>query len=249
MRRSTVRFDNGRGALLDGRLELPVGPPRGAVLFAHCFTCGKDLPAAEVIADAFIEAGIAVLRFDFTGIGRSEGDHAETSFVTQVEDLEAAAGALRDLLGRCDALLGHSLGGAAVLQAAGRIEDVRAVVTVGAPAEPGHASPSHLPTEGDIVTAHASMNHVAFNIPADKVDEYHRKLVEAGVDCTPVVNHDESETQASPTITPTTFVRSIYFKDPDGILLEFAAWTRALTEDDVNCEPVSVEDIEAAPAG
>lgn len=138
MRRSTVRFDNGRGALLDGRLELPVGPPRGAVLFAHCFTCGKDLPAAEVIADAFVEAGIAVLRFDFTGIGRSGGDHAETSFVTQVEDLEAAAGALRDRLGRCDALLGHSLGGAAVLQAAGRIEDVRAVVTVGAPAEPGH---------------------------------------------------------------------------------------------------------------
>ncbi|HEX7034795.1 MAG TPA: VOC family protein [Pseudomonadales bacterium] len=113
---------------------------------------------------------------------------------------------------------------------------------------PGVTHAESLVGRGSIVSAHASMNHVAFNIPADKVDEYQRKLEEAGIDCTPVVNHDDSETQTSPQITPTTFVRSIYFKDPDGILLEFAAWTRALDERDVNCEPVSVEETETEPA-
>ncbi len=140
MRTTHLRFPNGRGDLLDGVLVRPVGPTRGSVLFAHCFTCGKDLPSARRIADAFVDAGIAVLRFDFTGIGRSGGDHADTSFVTRVADLEAAAGVLRERFGRCDALLGHSLGGAAVLQAAGRIEDARAVVTIGAPASPVHVT-------------------------------------------------------------------------------------------------------------
>jgi catechol 2,3-dioxygenase-like lactoylglutathione lyase family enzyme len=106
-------------------------------------------------------------------------------------------------------------------------------------AVPGVSHAGNLIGRGSAISAHASMNHVAFNIPADKVDEYQRKLQEAGIDCTPVVNHDESERQASPTITPSTFVRSIYFTDPDGILLEFAAWTRELDERDVNCEPMS----------
>jgi catechol 2,3-dioxygenase-like lactoylglutathione lyase family enzyme len=106
-------------------------------------------------------------------------------------------------------------------------------------AVPGVTHAGNLIGRGSAISAHASMNHVAFNIPADKVDEYQRKLQEAGIDCTPVVNHDESERQASPTITPSTFVRSIYFTDPDGILLEFAAWTRELDERDVNCEPMS----------
>jgi catechol 2,3-dioxygenase-like lactoylglutathione lyase family enzyme len=83
------------------------------------------------------------------------------------------------------------------------------------------------------------MNHVAFDVSPDKIDEYRERLVKAGVDVTPVVNHDASENQASKEITPTTFVRSIYFLDPDGIQLEFAAWTRELDESDVNCEPHS----------
>ncbi len=112
-------------------------------------------------------------------------------------------------------------------------------------AAPGVGNAAGLPGRGSLTSAHASMNHVAFNIPLDKVDEYQRKLEAAGVDCTPVVNHDDSETQASPTLTPTTFVRSIYFTDPDGILLEFAAWTRELDERDVTCEPASAA---AAPA-
>lgn len=109
-------------------------------------------------------------------------------------------------------------------------------------AAPGVGNAAGLPGQASLTTAHGSMNHVAFNIPLEKVDEYQRKLEEAGVECTPVVNHDDSERQASPTWTPTTFVRSIYFIDPDGILLEFAAWTRELNDDDVNCEPARAAD-------
>ena len=106
---------------------------------------------------------------------------------------------------------------------------------------PGVTHSENLVGGGNIASAHASMNHVAFNVPGDKVDEYQRKLTEAGVEATAVVNHDDSETQASATLTDTTFVRSVYFKDPDGILLEFAAWTRELDARDVYAEPMSVE--------
>jgi|TARA_B100000315_G_scaffold250381_1_gene283106 catechol 2,3-dioxygenase-like lactoylglutathione lyase family enzyme len=101
---------------------------------------------------------------------------------------------------------------------------------------PGVSYAEHPIGQGDISCAPASMNHVAFNNPLEKVGEYQQKPVAAGIKATPVVNHDDSPMQASMEVTDTTFVRSIYFKDPDGILLEFAAWTREL---DVNCEPVS----------
>jgi catechol 2,3-dioxygenase-like lactoylglutathione lyase family enzyme len=106
--------------------------------------------------------------------------------------------------------------------------------------QPGVTHAPDLVGRGDITSAHASMNHLAFDVPEEKIEEYQEKLAAAGIDVTAVVNHDDSETQASPTVTESTFVRSIYFKDPDGILLEFAAWTRELDERDVNCEPVSV---------
>ena len=106
-------------------------------------------------------------------------------------------------------------------------------------AVPGVTNPANLVGRGPITTANATMNHVAFDVSPDKIDEYRERLVKAGVDVTPVVNHDASENQASKEITPTTFVRSIYFLDPDGIQLEFAAWTRELDESDVNCEPHS----------
>lgn len=96
-------------------------------------------------------------------------------------------------------------------------------------AVPGIAAAGHLPTSGkSIVSAHGSMNHLAFNIPAEKVDEYYERLVAKGLKPGVVMNHDDSERQVSLKPTPTTFVRSIYFFDPDGICLEFAAWTRAL---------------------
>jgi catechol 2,3-dioxygenase-like lactoylglutathione lyase family enzyme len=107
------------------------------------------------------------------------------------------------------------------------------------PAVPGVTHAEQLVGRGSITSAHASMNHVAFNVPADRIDEYRKKLADAGIDCTPVFNHDDSPNQASLEITPSTFVRSIYFKDPDGILLEFAAWARPLDERDVNCDPMS----------
>jgi catechol 2,3-dioxygenase-like lactoylglutathione lyase family enzyme len=111
---------------------------------------------------------------------------------------------------------------------------------------PGVTHAANMVGRGSLTSAHASMNHVAFNVPAAKIDEYQRKLEAAGVDCTGVVNHDDSDTQASPTLTESTFVRSIYFQDPDGILLEFAAWTRPLDERDVNCEPMTAADALAA---
>jgi len=105
--------------------------------------------------------------------------------------------------------------------------------------QPGISHAANVVGAGSITSAHASMNHVAFDVSADKIEEYYQRLVDAGVECTPIVNHDDSNLGASKDMNDTTFVRSIYFKDPDGILVEFAAWTRALTEDDVNLEPVS----------
>lgn len=133
-----VEFEGATGATLAGRLHLPVGAPRATVLFAHCFTCGKDLRAAVRIADALAERGLATLRFDFTGLGQSGGDFADTDFSSNTADLVLAAGFL-EAWGQAPALLvGHSLGGAAVLAAAEQVPSARGVVTLGAPADPVH---------------------------------------------------------------------------------------------------------------
>ncbi|MGE0624469.1 MAG: alpha/beta fold hydrolase [Pseudomonadales bacterium] len=138
MSREKVEFPNGRGEMLAAQLELPDKPARAFALFAHCFTCGKDSAAAARITRGLVAAGIGVLRFDFTGLGGSEGDFGNTGFSSNVEDLVAAADYLRRA-GRAPALLvGHSLGGTAALFAAGRIAEVRAVATIGAPASPDH---------------------------------------------------------------------------------------------------------------
>jgi catechol 2,3-dioxygenase-like lactoylglutathione lyase family enzyme len=108
-------------------------------------------------------------------------------------------------------------------------------------AQPGVASAKPGPMPGP--SAHGSMNHIAINVPADRIDAYHDKLVAKGIQCTKVVSHDDSPMQASLEITPTTFVRSIYFYDPDGIALEFAAWTRELPRDgDVKHAPAHASD-------
>ena len=131
-------FPGHDGSRLAGRLELPPGPPRAYALFAHCFTCSKDIFAAARIAEALAGRGIAVLRFDFTGLGASEGEFANTNFSSNVADLVAAANHLRATRAAPALLVGHSLGGAAVLAAAGDIPEVRAVVTIGAPADAAH---------------------------------------------------------------------------------------------------------------
>ena len=141
MREQHLTFTNDEGLRLSARLTHPVGAPRAHALFAHCFTCSKDLAAARTICAALAEAGIAALRFDFTGLGESEGEFADTNYSSNVDDLVAAARFLETEYGHGPALLiGHSLGGAAVLQAATRIDSCRAVVTIGAPCDPEHVT-------------------------------------------------------------------------------------------------------------
>jgi putative redox protein len=131
-------FPNGRGEQLAGLLDKPVGKTRAYALFAHCFTCGKDVHAARRIAEALTVLGIAVLRFDFTGLGSSEGEFANTTFSSNVADLIAAAHHLRKTKSAPALLIGHSLGGAAVLAAADAIPEARAVVTIAAPSDAAH---------------------------------------------------------------------------------------------------------------
>lgn len=135
-----ISFKGHDGSQLAARLDLPDGPVLATALFAHCFTCSKDIPAARRISARLAAMGIAVLRFDFTGLGHSEGEFANTTFTSNVEDLVAAATYLagRDMAPAL--LIGHSLGGAAVLRARARIASVRAVVTIGAPADPSHVA-------------------------------------------------------------------------------------------------------------
>jgi len=133
-------FPNASGERLAALLDRPAGAPRAFALFAHCFTCGKDIRAAKRIAEGLTARGIAVLRFDFTGIGASEGEFANTNFSSNVADLVAAANHLREVEQAPALLIGHSLGGAAVLAAAGEVPEARAVVTIAAPADPSHVT-------------------------------------------------------------------------------------------------------------
>jgi putative redox protein len=140
MRSERFNFSNAKGEQLAATLDLPLGVPDAYALFAHCFTCGKDILAAKRIAERLAGAGIAVLRFDFTGLGGSEGEFANTNFSSNVDDLVAAADHLRATHSAPAILIGHSLGGAAVLAAAGRIPEARAVVTIAAPFDPSHVT-------------------------------------------------------------------------------------------------------------
>ena len=106
----------------------------------------------------------------------------------------------------------------------------------------GVAAPSALPGQGPITTAHGSMNHVAFNVPRDKIEEYREKLAARGVEVTEIMNHDSSPTQVSETLNDDVFVRSLYFFDPDGILLEFACWERELGPEDTRVAPATADD-------
>jgi putative redox protein len=148
-----IRFPASQGHELAARLELPTTVPRAYALFAHCFTCSKDSKGAAYISQALAARGIAVLRFDFTGLGMSGGDFAESNFSSNVGDLLAAANYLREQHQAPQLLVGHSLGGAAVLAAAHDIPEARAVATIGSPYEPKHIA--HLLREGkdQILTA------------------------------------------------------------------------------------------------
>jgi putative redox protein len=134
------QFLGSEGQQLAAALDLPEGEPTAYALFAHCFTCGKDVLAASRIARALAAKGIALLRFDFTGLGSSEGDFANTTFSSNVADLVRAANHLRETRAAPAILIGHSLGGAAMLAAAAQIPDAKAVVTIAAPSDPAHVT-------------------------------------------------------------------------------------------------------------
>src|SRR4051812_7255488 len=134
------QFTGVGGHQLAAALDMPEREPLAYALFAHCFTCGKDVLAAKRIAVALAAKGIAVLRFDFTGLGSSEGDFANSTFSSNVADLVRAADHLRQTRKAPAILIGHSLGGAAVLAAAGQIPEAKAVVTIAAPSDPGHVT-------------------------------------------------------------------------------------------------------------
>ena len=140
MPRKKVTFENHQGEELAGLLEEPAAgtPVRSYAIFAHCFTCGKDIAAASRISRALTKHGIAVFRFDFTGLGNSDGDFANTNFSSNIDDLLAASDMLARDYSAPQLLIGHSLGGAAILSAADRLPSVKALATIGSPATAEH---------------------------------------------------------------------------------------------------------------
>lgn len=175
-----VTFPGSQGHDLAARLDLPAGPPLAFALFAHCFTCSKDVFAASRIAAELNAHGIAVLRFDFTGLGASDGDFSNTDFSSNLEDLRRAAAWLDEHHRAPQLLVGHSLGGAAVVAVAPDLPATRAVVTVGAPADVGHVTKLFVDRLPDIETTGAATVELAgrrFTIRRDFVDDLARHSV------------------------------------------------------------------------
>lgn len=138
MRSNKISFEGAHGDKLAAYIDLPDGDVRSYALFAHCFTCSKNLKPVKDISRRLNERGIGVFRFDFTGLGESEGDFSDTNFSSNIEDLFAASEYLKEHYSAPEILIGHSLGGAAVLQVASQIEESKAVVTIAAPSNPDH---------------------------------------------------------------------------------------------------------------
>ena len=179
-----VSFPGASGAMLAARLDAPAGEPLACALFAHCFTCSKESKAAATISATLAERGFAVLRFDFTGLGGSEGDFANTNFSSNVDDLLAAAEYLRREHQAPRLLVGHSLGGTAMLAAAPGIPDAVAVATLGSPFEPDHVlglikdSVGKIESEGD---AQVDLAGRSFRIKRQFIDDIRAQKVSAAV--------------------------------------------------------------------
>ncbi len=141
MRFKKVSFKNSSGQDLSGRIDFPlIGTPNAFVLFAHCFTCSKNLKSVDHISQAFTQLGMAILRFDFTGLGQSSGDFADTNFSSNLSDLKDAYDFMNENYEAPQIIVGHSLGGAAVLHVASDMPNVKAVATIGAPSTPDHVT-------------------------------------------------------------------------------------------------------------
>lgn len=180
-----IKFSNSTGHQLAAIIELPdAAEASGFAIFAHCFTCNKNLTAVKNIGRALTDNGIAVLRFDFTGLGESEGDFEDTNFSSNIEDLLYAANFLEYEYKAPAILIGHSLGGAAVIAASGRIKSVKAVATIGAPSSPGHVA--HLFSSGlqDINTnglAEVSIGGRSFTIKKQFLDDIEENRINKAV--------------------------------------------------------------------
>ena len=180
MKKIRLEFENSNGEILAGLLELPerVDEISSFALFAHCFTCGKDIAAASRISRALSAQGIAVLRFDFTGLGNSDGDFANTNFSSNIEDLVQAAKALEAQYRAPQILIGHSLGGAAVLAAAAKLDSIKAVVTIGAPATAQHVAhlfkekEAQIQAQGEAVVALGAREFSIKKQFLDDIDQY-----------------------------------------------------------------------------
>ncbi len=169
-----LTFTGHAGDTLAARLDLPGGPHLATALFAHCFTCSKDITAARRIAARLAAMGVAVLRFDFTGLGHSEGEFENTNFTSNVQDLHAACAALEQKGMAPSLLIGHSLGGAAVIKAAPEMPSIKAVVTIGAPFDPGHVTHNFADAIPEIVdqgVAEVNLGGRPFRIGKSFVDD------------------------------------------------------------------------------
>ncbi|WP_339857710.1 bifunctional alpha/beta hydrolase/OsmC family protein [Thalassospira alkalitolerans] len=179
-----LSFEGAFGAKLSARLDLPTGPVRAYALFAHCFTCSKDLTAARKIAQSLTMQGIGVLRFDFTGLGGSGGDFASTNFTSNLDDLRRAADFLRHEFAAPSLLIGHSLGGAAVLAVADSVPEAKAIATIGAPADIEHVTHNFADYLDDIERdgqAEVSLGGRPFVIKQQFVDDLRAHDVETSV--------------------------------------------------------------------
>ncbi|NRG19374.1 OsmC family protein [Rhizobiales bacterium] len=179
-----LTFEGAHGAELAARLDLPTGTVEAYALFAHCFTCSKDVTAARKIAEALTRRGIAVLRFDFTGLGGSGGDFGSTNFSSNLEDLRRAANHMRENLEAPKLLIGHSLGGAAMLAVAADIPEAKAVATIGAPAEADHVThnfSAHLDEIEQSGAATVSLVGRDFRIEKQFIEDLRSQDVEARV--------------------------------------------------------------------
>lgn len=198
-----ISFRGHAGDLLAARLDMPDGPHLATAIFAHCFTCSKDIPAARRIAGRLAAMGIAVLRFDFTGLGHSKGEFANTTFRSNAQDLVLAAAHLTQLGKAPSLLIGHSLGGAAVLRAAKDIPSIKAIATLGAPFDPAHVTQNF---DGDLDRIRRdgqALVHLAgrpFTIGRDFVDDVEATELSqriATLDAALLVMHAPADTTVS----------------------------------------------------
>jgi len=179
-----IEFEGSQNTKLAARLDRPSGRIKAYALFAHCFTCGKDIAAASRIAKALTNDGIAVLRFDFTGLGKSEGEFANTNFTSNVQDLIKAADYMRKHLEAPSILIGHSLGGAAVLAAAHHIPESKAIVTIGAPSDADHVTHHFGDKEAEIIEkgeAEVSLAGRPFRIRKQFLDDIKSQNIETAI--------------------------------------------------------------------